>query len=50
MTRKTEKAKLQVQQELVDKDIIMIDLQKLYRTREKLMARSKTSYKNRLTG
>ena len=50
MTRKTEKAKLQVQQELIDKDIIMIDLQNLYKMREKLLARSKTSYKNRLSG
>jgi hypothetical protein len=50
LARKTEKAKLQIEQELKDKDIIMSELHSLYKVKEDLVSRGKNSYKRKVSG
>ena len=49
LTRKAEKARLQIEQEKLDKEIIVQDLNKLNQERDKLVASGKASFKRRMT-
>ena len=47
--RKAEKAKMQLEQERADKEIILRDIEKLKQMKEKLIESGKTSFKRRMT-
>ena len=49
LIRKAEKARLQIEQEKVDKEIIVQDLNRLNQLRDKLVVSGKASFKRRVT-
>ena len=49
LTRKAEKTRLQIEQEKADKEIIIEDLNRLYKVKEKLAQSGKASFKRRVT-
>jgi hypothetical protein len=48
--KRTEKAKFQSQQELKDKEIIINDISKLFKIREKITSKGKAQYRKTVTG
>ena len=49
LTRKADKARLQIEQEKVDKEIIIQDLNRVNQAKEKLVASGKASFKRRVS-